>query len=40
MAWGRARAEGVLALRVAELNDEWLPRLTQALGLSAQLPAF
>lgn len=40
MAWGRARAEGVLALRVAELNDESLPRLTQALGLSAQLPAF
>lgn len=40
MKWGRARAEGVLALRVAELNDEWLPRLTSALGLPAQLPAF
>jgi hypothetical protein len=40
MKWGRARAEGVLALRVAELNDEWLPRLTAALGLPAQLPAF
>ncbi len=40
MKWGRARAEGVLALRVAELNDEWTPRLTAALGLSAQLPAF
>ena len=40
MTWGRARAEGVLALRVAELNDEWLPRLTPALGLPAPLPAF
>jgi hypothetical protein len=40
MKWGRARAEGVLALRVAELNDEWLSRLTPALGLPAQLPAF
>jgi hypothetical protein len=40
MKWGRARAEGVLALRVAELNDEWTQRLTPALGLSAQLPAF
>jgi Uncharacterised protein family (UPF0236) len=40
MKWGRARAEGVLALRVAEGNDEWLPRLTPALGLPAQLPAF
>jgi hypothetical protein len=40
MKWGRARAEGVLALRVAELNDEWMPRLTPALGLPAHLPAF
>jgi Uncharacterised protein family (UPF0236) len=40
MTWGRARAEGVLALRIAELNDEWLPRLTPALGLPAPLPAF
>ena len=40
MKWGRARAEGVLALRVAELNDEWTQRLTAALGLSTQLPAF
>lgn len=40
MKWGRARAEGVLALRVAELNDEWTQRLTPALGLPAQLPAF
>jgi Uncharacterised protein family (UPF0236) len=40
MTWGRARAEEVLALRVAELNDEWLPRLTSALGLPAPLPAF
>ena len=40
MKWGRARAEGVLALRIAEYNDEWLPRLTPALGLPAQLPAF
>jgi hypothetical protein len=40
MKWGRARAESVLALRVAELNDEWLLRLTPALGLPAQVPAF
>lgn len=40
MTWGRVRAEGVLALRVAELNDEWLLRLTPALGLPTQLPAF
>lgn len=40
MKWRRARAEGVLALRVAELNDEWISRLTPALGLTAQLPAF
>ena len=40
MRWGRARAEGVLALRVAELNDEWLPRLIPALHLPAQVPAF
>lgn len=40
MKWGRARAEGVLALRVAALNDEWTQRLTPALGLPAQLPAF
>jgi hypothetical protein len=40
MKWRRARAEGVLALRVAELNDEWILRLTTALGLSAPLPAF
>jgi hypothetical protein len=40
MKWGRERAEGVLALRVAELNDEWLLRLTPTLGLpAAQLPA-
>jgi hypothetical protein len=40
MRWRRARAEGVLALRVAELNNEWSARLTPALGLPAQLPAF
>jgi hypothetical protein len=41
MKWGRARAEGVVALRVAELNDEWLPRLTPVLHLSPPvLPAF
>lgn len=45
MKWGRARAEGVLALRMTELNAEWLSRLTPvlglpALGLAAQLPAF
>jgi hypothetical protein len=40
MKWGRARAEGVLALRVAELNDEWTQRLTPALRLAAPLPAF
>jgi hypothetical protein len=40
MKWGRPRAEGVLAPRVAELNNEWLPRLTPVLGLPPQLPAF
>jgi len=40
MKWGRLRAEGMLALRVAELNDEWLLRLTPVLGLPAQVPAF
>jgi hypothetical protein len=40
MKWGRDRAEGVLALRLAELNDEWLSRLTPALHLPAPLPAF
>jgi hypothetical protein len=35
MKWGRARAEGVLALRVAELNDEWTPRLAPVLHLGA-----
>lgn len=40
MKWGRPRAESVLALRVAELNNEWLPRLTPVLGLPQQLPAF
>jgi hypothetical protein len=40
MKWGRARAEGVLALRVAELNDEWRPRLAPILHLGApSLPA-
>jgi hypothetical protein len=39
MRWGRERAEGVLALRVAELNDEWTARLAPALGLPAHLPA-
>lgn len=34
MRWGRDRAEGVLALRVAELNDEWTQRLAPALHLS------
>ena len=41
MKWGRARAEGVLALRVAELNDEWRHYLTPILHLGAPtLPAF
>lgn len=41
MKWHRTRAEGVLALRVAECNDEWIPRLTPALHLSPiALPAF
>jgi Uncharacterised protein family (UPF0236) len=40
MKWGRDRAEGVLALRVAELNDEWTARLTPALRLTAHVPAF
>ena len=39
MRWGRERAEGVLALRVAELNDAWTARLAPALGLPAHLPA-
>jgi hypothetical protein len=40
MKWGRDRAEGVLALRVAELNGEWWPRLTPVLHLAAPtLPA-
>ena len=34
-ARGRARAEGVLALRVAELNGEWLHRLSPVLHLPA-----
>jgi hypothetical protein len=38
--WHRTRAESVLALRVAELNNEWLPRLTPVLGLPQQLPAI
>jgi hypothetical protein len=41
MKWHRCRAEGILALRVAELNDEWLPRLTPVLHLSPTvLPAI
>ena len=41
MKWGRARAEGMLALRVAELNDEWRHRLAPLLHLPAPaLPAF
>jgi hypothetical protein len=41
MRWRRIRAEHVLALRVAELNGEWRPRLTPVLHLSAgPLPAF
>jgi hypothetical protein len=41
MKWHRTRAEGVLALRVAEFNDEWIPRLSPALHLSPiALPAF
>ena len=41
MKWGRARAEGVVALRVAELNDEWRHYLTPILHLGAPtLPAF
>jgi len=40
MKWGRSRAEGVLALRVAELNGEWTLRLPPALLLDAhKLPA-
>jgi hypothetical protein len=39
MRRGRERAEGVLALRVAELNDAWTARLAPALGLPAHLPA-
>jgi hypothetical protein len=41
MKWRRARAEGVLALRVAELNGEWRPRLAPILSLATlKLPAF
>jgi hypothetical protein len=41
MKWGRARAESVLALRVAELNGEWHQRLTPVLHLdAAPLSAF
>jgi hypothetical protein len=41
MKWGRSRAEGVLALRVAELNDEWTQRLAPTLTRSpTELPAF
>ena len=41
MKWRRARAEGVLALRVTELNDEWHLRMTPILHLPAPtLPAF
>ena len=40
MKWGRARAEGVLALRLAELNDEWGQRLAPLLQLPPTLPAF
>jgi hypothetical protein len=31
MKWWRARADGVVALRVAHLNGEWEPRLSRAL---------
>ena len=34
MRWWRDRAEGVLALRVAELNGEWAQRLPPALALA------
>ncbi len=34
LPWWRARADGVLALRVAELNDEWAHRLPRALALT------
>jgi hypothetical protein len=34
MRWWRARADGLLALRVAELNGEWDRRLPAALILS------
>jgi len=41
MKWGRARAETVLALRVAELNGEWDQRLPPAFSPGpAKLPAF
>ena len=41
MKWGRARAEGIVALRVAELNGEWAQRLAPVLHLGpAELPAF
>ena len=39
MKWGRDRAEGVLALRVAALNDEWDHFVGAACGRS-HLPAF
>lgn len=32
MRWWRVRAEGVVALRLATLNDEWEPRLAAALA--------
>ena len=32
MRWWRVRADGVVALRLARLNDEWEPRLSAALA--------
>jgi hypothetical protein len=32
MRWWRRRADGVVALRLATLNDEWEPRLSAALA--------
>ena len=40
MKWGRARAAGVLACASPKATTNGLPRLTPALGLPAQLPAF
>lgn len=40
MKWWRERAEGVLALRVAQLNGEWDRRLAAALAPPPKLPAF